>query len=271
MVSLSPGQGGSGSNFLRDSESPDKSMPSPELPVLSMESAATSGLLKNINPSFFSDTPGLDSDIPALNGPVSPSEENFDQASGFSDSYSPGASEPLYSPQPHPSATEPFPAFDNEAADRLLENITPPPSTTYFDPELAISSFQDDDAAPQARTNNEHNESEVEIVKTETSIEAKAEVVVVKEIEAEVEIAEPIKKAESSVTGNKEIEHEIEVAEPAHQQLNSSPNLPPQPTTPDLDITPRASLLNPPVANFKPLQAAIQSTPTTFKMADFSR
>ncbi|PVH76774.1 hypothetical protein DL98DRAFT_283118 [Cadophora sp. DSE1049] len=272
MVSLSPGEGGSGSNFLRASESPDKSIPSPDLPVLSLESMAARGLIKNFKPSFFSNTPGSSSTIPALNAPDSPSGDNFDRISGFSGSYSPGASEPLHSPQPHPSITEPFPAFDNEAADRLLDNITPAPSTTYFDPELAISSFQDDDADSQANTNNQHDEDEVETVKTETSIEAKAELAVVEEIETEVENAEPAQKVETAVTGNKEIDDEPELVKPAqaYQQVNSSPVLSPKSTTPDLDITPRALLLNPPVANVKPLQAAIWSTHTLAMMFTFS-
>lgn len=203
----------------------------------------------------------------ALNAPDSPSEDKLDRISG---SNCPGASEPLYSPQSHPSATELFTALDNESVDHLLDNITPELSTN---PELTTSSFQDADAAYQANTNSQNKEDKVEIVDTETSIDAKVEEPLVEGVETEVEIAKSAQKVKNTVTGNEDIDDVPETVKPdqTQKQVNGSPVPFPQSTTPDLSITPRTSLLNSPVTIGKPLQAAMRCTPTTVKMSTFSR
>ncbi|KAK0119651.1 hypothetical protein ONS95_011089 [Cadophora gregata] len=267
IISLSPGDGCSGSNFLRASESPDKSNPSPEPPVLSLDSIAARGLIKGSNLSFFCDGSGSDSAVPALNTPNFPSEVNPNQIGGSSGSYSPAVGEKLYSPQPRPATTEPFPAFDNETADHLLNKVTPAPSTTYFDPDLAASSFQADDAAPQANTNLRLDKDELETVMTNASAEAKEEVIACEKIETEVQITAPAQETET------------EFVEPVHadQNLDSTPVQSPQIAISNLDITPRAPQLNLPASKDlssvrppKTFQPRIWSTPKPVKMSTLS-
>ncbi|KAH9219542.1 hypothetical protein DL95DRAFT_404682 [Leptodontidium sp. 2 PMI_412] len=273
LVSLSPGKGGINTDFNRLSESPTKEATKSPDTVLNFESMVAKGLVKNYDPTAF-----FKAGCSASSNPQrSPSDDSFDFKDSVNDSSSSHGAvteEPiLYSPRPSTELPkqvielkEPFPEFDNATANRLLEDITPAPSPILYDPEIADSLFESDACA-------ENNEQEVEedlvqSVETADSAEVKSEIAVAEEIdvefgaedihqvqtkvsvneEVEIEvanIAEPIQEIQIEVAAIEEIETEVEtdLAEPAHaiEEVNSTPVSSPKSTTPDLDITPRAS------------------------------
>jgi len=179
----------------------------------------------------------------------------------------------IYSP--HPSTElpkenlefkEPFPDFDNDMANRLLEDITPVPFPTLHYPELA-DSFVDSDYSPE----NIELEAEENLVQTvessptevktksatiekfdvevgvEPTHQVQTKVAVVEEVDVEVaNIAKSVDKDQVNVTDIEEIEAEVEtdIAELASaiDEVDSTPVASPKSTTPDLNLTPRSPL-----------------------------
>ncbi|KAG4431884.1 hypothetical protein IFR05_012643 [Cadophora sp. M221] len=274
LVSLSPGKGDINTDFIRLSESPTKEA-TKSLPldtVLNFESMVAKGLVKDYNPTAFFKDGGSASNNPQR----SPSEDSLDfkfkNSVNSSSSQHAAATEELtlYSPRPSKELPkqlielkEPFPEFDDATANRLLADITPAPPPTLLDPGIANSFFKSD-----ASLDNNNQEVEEDLVQSVEISEVKSEVAIAEEIDVEVgaetahqiqakvsvaeevevevaNIAESINKVEKQVAAIEEIETEVEtdLAEPAQasQEVNSTPVASPKSTTPDLDITPRAS------------------------------